>query len=120
MITSKTRLLPLFACPAHTVKVPLIYNPWFEKKGIDVAVIPMEAKPGHYPSIMKSMFELTNVVGALVTMPHKITTAGLVNELSTTAKIAGSCNAVLKRPDGTLFGDRRVARRRGRGGHHDP
>ncbi|GHU27500.1 shikimate 5-dehydrogenase [Betaproteobacteria bacterium] len=105
MITSKTRLLPLFAYPAHTVKAPLIYNPWFEKNGIDASVIPMGIKPEHYPSVMKSVFELTNVAGALVTMPHKITTAGLVDELSTTAKIAGSCNAVLKRPDGTLFGD---------------
>jgi len=38
-------------------------------------------------------------------MPHKVTTVGLVDECTTTVKIAGSCNAVLKRPDGTLLGD---------------
>jgi shikimate dehydrogenase len=38
-------------------------------------------------------------------MPHKVTTAGLVDECTTTVKIAGSCNAIRKRPDGTLHGD---------------
>ena len=31
--------------------------------------------------------------------------SSLVDEVSTTAKIAGACNAVLRRPDGTLVGD---------------
>ncbi|MDR3213899.1 MAG: ThiF family adenylyltransferase [Azoarcus sp.] len=105
MVTGKTQLLPLFGYPVHTVKAPLIYNPWFEKNGVDALVIPMGVKPENYPAVMKSVFELTNVPGVSVTMPHKIATAGLVDELSTAARIAGSCNAVLKRPDGVLFGD---------------
>jgi shikimate dehydrogenase len=48
---------------------------------------------------------MTNIRGALVTMPHKITTVGLVDEVTPTARIAGACNAILKRPDGTLVGD---------------
>lgn len=105
MITGQTQLLPLFGYPTHAFKAPLIYNPWFERNDIDAVVVPMGVKPEDYPVVMKSVFALTNVPGALVTMPHKITTAGLVDELSTAAKIAGSCNAVLKRPDGTLLGD---------------
>ncbi len=54
---------------------------------------------------MKSIFRFTNLRGALITMPHKVTTVGLLDEVSTTVKIAGACNAVLKRPDGTLLGD---------------
>jgi shikimate dehydrogenase len=38
-------------------------------------------------------------------MPHKVTTVGLVDEVSTTARIAGACNAILLRPDGSLLGD---------------
>ena len=38
-------------------------------------------------------------------MPHKVTTAHLVDEMTTTARIAGACNAVLRRPDGSLLGD---------------
>ena len=38
-------------------------------------------------------------------MPHKVTTVGLVDEVTPTARIAGACNAVLRRPDGRLVGD---------------
>jgi shikimate 5-dehydrogenase len=38
-------------------------------------------------------------------MPHKITTLSLMDEVSATARIAGACNAILLRDDGTLLGD---------------
>jgi shikimate dehydrogenase len=38
-------------------------------------------------------------------MPHKITTLSLVDEVTPTARIAGACNAILRRPDGSLLGD---------------
>ena len=38
-------------------------------------------------------------------MPHKVTTTGLVDEVTTTAKVAGAANAILLRPDGSLLGD---------------
>src|SRR5260370_28158823 len=43
--------------------------------------------------------------GALVTMPHKVTTVALLDEVSLAVKIAGSCNAILRRDDGSLYGD---------------
>ena len=105
MISGTTQLLPLFGYPTYAFKAPLIYNPWFEKHDVDAVVVPMGVKPEDYASVMKSVFQLTNVPGALVTMPHKIATANLVDDISTAARIAGSCNAILRRPDGTLLGD---------------
>ena len=54
---------------------------------------------------MRALFKLTNIRGALVTMPHKIATIALMDAVSATARIAGACNAILRRPDGTLVGD---------------
>ena len=105
MISGKTTLIAHIGYPTEAFKAPLIYNPWFEKHGIDAVVVPMGVKAEDYPVAMKSIFRLTNIRGALVTMPHKVTTVGLVDECSTTVKIAGSCNAILKRPDGSLLGD---------------
>ena len=51
------------------------------------------------------MFSLENVRGALITMPHKVTTVGLLDEASPTVQIAGACNAVRRGPDGRLQGD---------------
>jgi shikimate dehydrogenase len=105
MITGKTTLIALLGHPTANFKAPMIYNPWFEAKGIDAVVVPVGVPPLEYPEVLRALFRTTNVHGALVTMPHKVTTVSLVDEVATTAKIAGACNAVLKRPDGSLLGD---------------
>ena len=65
----------------------------------------MGVKAEDYPTFLRAVFRLTNIRGALVTMPHKVTTVGLVDEVTPTVEIAGSSNAVLLRPDGTLLAD---------------
>eukprot|EP01037_Dinobryon_pediforme_P005323 gene5323-5376_t len=105
MITGKTTLIAHLGYPTASFKAPMIYNPWFEAKGIDAVVVPMGVKPDDYAAFLKSLARLTNLRGALVTMPHKITTVALMDEVSVTGQIAGSCNAILLRPDGTLLGD---------------
>ena len=105
MISGKTTLIAHIGYPIESFKAPLIYNPWFEKKGIDTVVMPMGVLPENYPSFLRSLFTISNIRGALVTMPHKVTTASLLDEVTIAVTIAGSCNAILKRPDGSLLGD---------------
>jgi shikimate dehydrogenase len=105
MITGRTRLIVHLGYPTESFKAPMIYNPWFEMKGINAVVVPVGVQPPQYPALLKALFSTTNVHGALVTMPHKVTTTQLVDEMTTTAMIAGACNAILRRPDGTLLGD---------------
>jgi shikimate dehydrogenase len=105
MISGNTTLIAHLGYPTHTFKSPLICNPWFDKNGIDAVVVPMGVKAEEYPEFLKYLFKLTNIRGALVTMPHKVTTTRLVDELTPTAQIAGAANAVRLRDDGTLIGD---------------
>ena len=105
MITGKTMLIAHLGYPTAGFKAPMIYNPWFDMKGIDAVVMPMGVRPDAYSALVKSLFQLTNIRGALVTMPHKIATCALMDELSVTAQVAGACNAILLRADGTLLGD---------------
>ena len=105
MISGKTTLIAHLGYPTHSFKAPLIYNPWFESKGIDAVVVPMGVKATEYPEFLKYLFKLTNIRGALVTMPHKVTTITLVDEITPTAQVAGASNAVLLRDDGTLLAD---------------
>jgi shikimate dehydrogenase len=105
MISGTTTLIAHLGYPTHTFRSPLIYNPWFEKNGIDAVVVPMGVKAEEYPEFFRYLFKLANIRGALVTMPHKVTTTHLVDELTPTAQIAGAANAVLLRSDGTLLGD---------------
>ncbi len=105
MISGTTTLIAHLGYPTESFKAPLIYNPWFAQQGIDAVVQPMGVLAEDYPTVLAALFRLTNIRGALVTMPHKISTMALVDETTPTAKIAGACNAILKRPDGTLLGD---------------
>ena len=105
MIRGTTTLIAHIGYPTETFKAPMIYNPYFEQQGIDAVVMPMGVKADDYPQVFASLMKVTNLRGALVTMPHKVTTVGLVDEVTPTARIAGACNAVLRRPDGRLVGD---------------
>jgi shikimate dehydrogenase len=105
MISGTTALVAHLGYPTHTFKSSLICNPWFEKNGVDAVVVPMGIKAEDYPNFFRSLFTLTNIRGALVTMPHKVATMALVDEISPTAEIAGATNAVLRREDGSLLAD---------------
>ena len=105
MISGTTELIAHLGYPTHTFKSPLIYNPWFARSGIDAVVVPMGVRPEDYPALFRSVFTLTNIRGALVTMPHKVTTMELVDRISPVAEIAGATNAVVRRADGSLYAD---------------
>lgn len=105
MINGHTELIAHIGYPTHTFKSPMIYNPYFEKQGINAIVVPMGCKPEDYPGFLRSVFTLTNIRGALITMPHKVVTVGLLDEVTPTVRVAGACNAVKRQPDGRLVGD---------------
>ena len=105
MIRGTTSLIAHIGYPTEAFKAPMIYNPYFEQAGVDAVVVPMGVKPDDYPEVLQSLFRLTNIRGALITMPHKVTTVALLDAVTPTVRIAGSCNAILRRPDGSLLGD---------------
>jgi shikimate dehydrogenase len=105
MIDGNTRIIAHIGYPTETFKAPMIYNPWFEKHGINAVVVPMACEADNYATLFSPLFRLRNIVGALVTMPHKIATAALVDDISVSAKIAGACNAVRVDGDGKLVGE---------------
>jgi len=105
MITGKTELIAHLGFPTHAFKAPMIYNPYFEKAGIDVVVVPMACEEGNFENLLRSLFALGNMRGALITMPHKTRVLELLDVISATAQIAGACNAVKLDADGRLVGD---------------
>lgn len=105
IISGNTQLIAHLGYPTGGFKAPMIYNPWFDRQQVDVKVVPTGVKPEALATVVPALFTLTNIIGALVTMPHKIATCGLVHRLSPTAAIAGACNAIRREADGTLSGD---------------
>jgi shikimate dehydrogenase len=105
MITGRTEIVAHLGYPTESFTAPMIYNPWFAHRGINVVVVPMAVKAADYAGFLRPLFRLGNIRGALVTMPHKVTTVGLLDAVSIAVEVAGSCNAILRRADGSLYGD---------------
>ena len=105
MISGTTRLIAHLGVPTESFRAPLIYNPWFESKGIDARVVPMGCETEDYAAFLPLLFRLRNIGGALVTMPHKVATVALLDVANPAVLMSGSCNAVKRDADGRLVGD---------------
>lgn len=105
MINGLTQLIAHIGYPTQTFKSPMIYNPYFAEKKINAVVVPFACQADNYPNFLKALFRNENTLGALITMPHKVSTVNLVDSLSTTAQIAGACNAIRRTASGKLEGD---------------
>src|SRR4051794_24537250 len=105
MIDGKGKVVAHIGYPTESFKAPLIYNPWFEARGVDAVVVPLGVKAEDFAELFPALFRVTTMHGALITMPHKISVLEMVDEVTPTAQIAGSANAVLKRADGSLLAD---------------
>ena len=105
LINGHTEVIAHIGFPTHAFKAPMIYNPYFEQQGINALVVPMGCQAEDYPVFLRAIFKLSNIRGALITMPHKISTLSLVDEVLPAAAIAGACNAVRLGPQGQLQGD---------------
>jgi shikimate dehydrogenase len=120
MISGRTEIIAHLGYPTESFTAPMIYNPWFAHHGINAVVVPMGVRVADYAAFLRPLFSLSNIRGALVTMPHKVTTVGFLDAVGVAVEVAGSCNAILRRPDGSLYGDlfdgvgfTRAARRKG-------
>ena len=105
LISGYTKLIAHIGWPTGSFKAPMIFNPYFEQEWVDALVVPMGCKSEDYPGFFKSLFQLQNIIGALITMPHKVSTVAMLDEVSTAVQVCGACNAVRKEADGRLVGD---------------
>lgn len=121
LVSGRTKIIAHLGVPTESFKAPMVYNPYFADRDLDVMVVPMGCEAEDYAAHLPLLMRLRNCIGALVTMPHKVPTVALLDEASATVKICGACNAVRPGPDGRLIGDMfdgegfvRAARARGR------
>ncbi len=104
-INGLTEIIAHIGFPTHSFKAPMIYNPYFTSRKINAVVTPYAVGADDFPDFVRSLFLAKNVRGALITMPHKITTVSLADEVTATARIAGSANALKRDDSGALVAD---------------
>src|SRR6202041_752259 len=121
MIDGDTKLIAHIGFPTASFRAPSIYNPWFARRGINAAVVPLGVTSESFREAFPEICRFTNFHGALITMPHKVFVMAFLDDVSTAVNVAGSCNAVRRDHEGCLVGDMfdgegfvRGAARRGR------
>jgi len=105
IIDGDTKLIAHIGYPTATFRAPLIYNPWFRRRGINAAVVPLGVTSENFGEAFPQICRFTNFHGALITMPHKAAVVDWLDESSAAVRVAGACNAVRRDGDGKLVGD---------------
>lgn len=76
----------------------------FNKAGLNYRYITMKVLPEDFDAAIAGM-KAMNMRGMNLTMPHKIKVLKHVDELSEAASVIGAVNTLVRREDGTLFGE---------------
>lgn len=96
-----------FAIIGHPVShslSPKLHNAVFQAMGLDYHYEALDVLPEQLSEVIQHM-RAGEYQGFSVTIPHKQTIIPLLDELSETAKKIGAVNTVIRREDGTLFGE---------------
>ncbi|HYZ22470.1 MAG TPA: shikimate dehydrogenase, partial [Rhodopila sp.] len=59
MITGRGKVIAHIGYPTEAFKAPMIYNPWFEAKGIDAVVVPLGVKAEDFRDLLPALFRIT-------------------------------------------------------------
>lgn len=101
-ITGHTRLVGLFATPIRHSVSPMIHNKAFETLGIDAVYLAFDLGEKDLSTAIASMKSL-DMLGANLSMPHKMAAVPMMDELSEAAQLIGAVNTILHQ-DGKLIG----------------
>jgi Shikimate dehydrogenase substrate binding domain len=71
MIDGDTKLIAHIGYPTASFKARSIYDPWFARRGINAAVVPLGVRSEDFREAFPQICRFTNFHGALITMPHK-------------------------------------------------
>jgi shikimate dehydrogenase len=104
VITGKTQLFGVIAHPVDHVRAPMVFNPVFEERGIDAVLVPVHILPEYLDMTLNAFKLMPNMGGVAVTIPHKMTSADLCDELGMAAQVTGAVNAI-RFEHGRMIGD---------------
>ncbi|MEM6668765.1 MAG: shikimate dehydrogenase [Pseudomonadota bacterium] len=90
--------------PISHSKSPLIHNRWLKQNSIKGLYLRFEVKGKDLQQFIKDSLEL-GFRGFNVTIPHKETVVSIVDDLSAAARDCGAINTIVRREDGSFFGD---------------
>ncbi|MGW1163367.1 shikimate dehydrogenase family protein [Streptomyces sp. NPDC002519] len=104
-ITGRTRLVAVLGDPVEQVRAPALLNPLFAADGAEIVVVPVHVRPADLDAVVRGLQGAANLVGLLVTVPHKVDALRFADVRSRAADVAGSTNALRRLDDGSWHAD---------------
>lgn len=99
------RLYGLIGDPVAQVRATHPATQRLRKKGVNAALLPFHLPAPHLAQVFASLRLLGNFDGMVITVPHKIPMAALLDTLSDRARLVGAVNLARREPDGSWYGD---------------
>ena len=102
-LSGKARVAGVMGWPVAHSRSPRLHGLWLARHGIDGAYVPLAVSPDHFAQAL-GMLSHFGFAGVNITIPHKETALGVVDELDDMARRIGAVNTVIVREDGSLLG----------------
>ena len=100
----RAELVGVFGDPVEGNPTGVMEEAGFEHEGLNYRYLTIKVLPEDLDAAMAGL-KAFNMRGINLTMPHKINVLKHMDELSEAARIIGAVNTVVRREDGTLFGE---------------
>lgn len=98
-----TKRVGLIGYPVEHSRSPALHHAAFASMGVDAQYELWSTPPEQLAERVASLRE-PQMLGANVTLPHKIAVAGLVDRLESAAQAVGAVNTIIREQDGSLTG----------------
>ena len=105
-VNGATRILGIIGDPIAQARTPAMANEVLKTRTIlgQYVLIPMHVADENLVDFVSSLRAIKNFDGAVVTTPHKVSIASLLDNLEPVALLLGAVNVIRKNADGTLTG----------------
>lgn len=104
-ISGTTRLYGIVGDPVEQVRSPAVFNAHFAERGVDAVFLPLHVGTAGIEAALAGFAALANLDGLIVTIPHKLAFAALMDEVGPHGRLVGAVNAVRRRPAGGWAGE---------------
>jgi shikimate dehydrogenase len=105
IVDGATRLLGIVGDPVAQVRSPPLWSALFRYNKINAICVPFHVHPLDFPAFTDGFRRAGNILGLLVTIPHKLAAARHAELLTPRARKVGTANLLRPRADGGWEGD---------------
>lgn len=105
IVDGATGVFGIVGDPITQVRAPEVWSALFRANGVNALCVPFHVSPDGLPTFLAGLHSVQNLLGLIVTIPHKPAAARYAARLTERARKVGSANLMRRERDGGWTGD---------------